>query len=230
MSGLEAIGAASNIAGLFNTAVAWFDYVYVAKQTWPRLQTHFLHLDNAQTRLTRWGQAVGLSGSNVVDEESLHSNGEFMLNEKQEAEAAKTFAVVFQKFEKCQKICQDYKKRKEEDEISPDQATWKPMNRYLHNTMQDIVNGRKNKVPVLRKAKFAIYDEKHLKDLIKDINDHIDKLYQIYPPPEEIQAQLGKEELDKLTAVLQKLEEVVKGRDQVLGSALQTILNQKVSE
>jgi hypothetical protein len=96
--------------------------------------------------------------------------------------------------------------------------------------MRNISFGRKNKASLFRKAKFSIYDDKHLIELIKDINGLIDDLYKLFPPPEEKQVKLGKEELDKLTAVLHKLEEVVRDRDLTLASAVQQILNQKVSE
>jgi hypothetical protein len=238
MAGPEAaIGAAVGVAGLFNTVVAWFDYVYVAKQTWPRLQTHLLKLDNAQLRLTRWGRAVGLSGSRITDEESLKVSGEFLLNQEQEGQAVKTFEVIEEKFIQCQTICHKYRRGRREDdprvqehEIALFGPTWNPMRRYLHEAMKDIIEGRKNKLRTARKAKFAIYDETHLVDLIRDINDLTDTLYKIFPPPEDKQTQLCKEEVDKFIHVLQELENAIKERDPTLGSAVQSILNQKVSK
>lgn len=59
----EGIGAANGTAGLFNTAITWFDYINVAKQADTRLESLLVKLDNAQLRLTRWGKAMGLTGS-----------------------------------------------------------------------------------------------------------------------------------------------------------------------
>lgn len=236
MSGMEAIGAANGIASLFKTTVEWFEYVYVARNTWQTVQTELLKLDNAQLRLTRWGKAVGLSGFQITDDDSLRATGDFVLNEEQENKAKQTFTLISQKFKACQKICIAYRKGKKEDdpavvetEIKPFGPNWNPMRRYLHDSMRELVEGRKNKVSVARKAKFAIYDRAHLEKLVKDINDAIDALEKIYPPPPDKQGDLSKEEIENLVGVLKELNGAIKDRDPLLGSAVQTILNQKVS-
>jgi len=236
MTGAEVIGAANGIAGLFKTTVEWFEYVYVAKNTWHTLQTELLKLDNAQLRLTRWGEATGLSGFKVKDDDSLRETGKFVLSKEQEKKAKQTFVLISQKFEACQEICVAYRKGKKEDdpaivqeEIKPSRLSWNPMNRYLHDAMKELVEGRKNKVSIGRKAKFAIYDKSHLEKLVKDINDQIDALEKIYPPPPNRQEQLSKKELEKLLEVFEELNGAIKQRDPLLGSAVQTILNQKVS-
>jgi len=237
MSGAEIVISTLGLASLFNNAIDWFEYIYIAKQCGPRLQTHFLRLDNAQLRLTRWGDAVGLSGVQIEDDDSLEYCGSFLLDERQKAHAEDIFRVISQKFNACQQISHGYRKGKKEDdpsvrenEIKPFGPGSDPMRQYLHQKMRGISFSRKNKVSPLRKAKFAIYDEKHLIDLTKDINDLIDDLYRIFPTPEEKQAELSKGELDKLTEVLRELGTAAKGRDPTLASAVQHILNQKVAE
>jgi hypothetical protein len=81
MAGPEIAISALGLAGLFNNAIDWFQYIYIAKQCGPRLQTHLLKLDNAELRLTRWGDAVGLSGPAIEDDRSLEDSGSFRLNE-----------------------------------------------------------------------------------------------------------------------------------------------------
>ncbi|KAL6401196.1 hypothetical protein AUP68_16922 [Ilyonectria robusta] len=210
MSGPEIAIGALGLAGLFNNAIDWFEYIYVAKQCGPRLQTHLLRLDNAQLRLTRWGDAVGLSGFMIEDDNSLETSGSFLLNHHQKDVAEQTFRTILLKFEDCQKISHGYRKGKKEDdtsvrenEIKPFGPGSDPMRHYLHQRMQGISFSRKNKVSPFRKAKFAIYDEKHLIELTKDINGLIDDLYKLFPPPEEKQAELGKGELNRLTDMLQ---------------------------
>lgn len=223
------------LAGLFNNAIDWFDYVYIAKKCGLRLQTHLLKLDNAQLRLTRWGDAVGLSGADIDDHNSLGCS--FLLSDGQKAHAERIFRSILQKFQACQDICLTYREGKKEDnrgveqnEIKPFGSGWDPMRQYLHQKMRNISHTRKNKVTMFEKARFAIYDEKHLAGLTVDINGLVDDLYKLFPPPEEKQAQLSKEELDKLIDVLRELETVVKVHDPTLASAVQHILNQKVSE
>jgi hypothetical protein len=43
----EGVGAAAGAAGLYNTAIAWFENIYTAKKAAPWLQSLFMKLDNA---------------------------------------------------------------------------------------------------------------------------------------------------------------------------------------
>ncbi|PKX95131.1 uncharacterized protein P174DRAFT_126413 [Aspergillus novofumigatus IBT 16806] len=227
---VEGIGAASGLASLFNASITWFDYVLVAKQTAPRLQSLLVKLDDAQLRLTRWGKAAGLTGWRIKDEESLKSSGSFRLDEDQEKQAIRTFRTVAAIFEECQKLCHRERNGKndndpcvKENEISPFAPigmNWNPMHRYLHKKMQDIVDGRRNNVSVPQRVKFAIYKERHLEDLIQKINDHIDELYKIYTPPANEQDELGKTELAELLEVMKELR-LASERDPVLKTAVQ---------
>lgn len=192
-------------------------------------------MDNAQLRLIRWGDAVGLSGAGIEDDDSLDYSGS-LLDAHQKARAEQTFRIISQKFTDCQNICHGYRKGKKEDdpgvretEIKPFGPGSDPMRHYLHQRMRGISFSRKNNVSLFRKAKFAIYDEKHLTKLTEDINGLIDDLYKLFPPPEEKQAELGRAELDKLTDVLRELMAVVKDCDPTLSSAVQRMLGQKVS-
>jgi hypothetical protein len=239
MAGVELIGAVSGLAGLFNTTITWFDYVLVAKQAAPRLQSLLVKLDAAQLRLTRWGKAAGLTGLRIEDEESLKSSESFQLDEQQEQQAIRTFRTVAALFEECQKLCHRERNGKTEDdasvrenEISPFGTAgpnWNPMHRYLHGKMRDITDGRRNKVSVAQRVKFAIYKKEHLEKFIKDINDHIDELYKIYEPPKEKETELGKAELVELLEVVKELA-IASDRDSVVHSALQNILKQENSD
>ncbi|EQB58341.1 hypothetical protein CGLO_01429 [Colletotrichum gloeosporioides Cg-14] len=200
---VEAVGAVSGAATLFNTAVTCFDYL----------------------RLTRWGEAAGLSDANIVDDESIRFTGSFMLNEEEERRAVAIFTVICSRFDECQKACLGFRGGRREDDPKVKEvetplsgAPWLPMNKYLHDTMRKISEGRKNKISPLRKVKFAIYDEKHLRDLLKDINDHIDTLYQIFPLSDdaetlEKQDRQTKYEMSQLLSVLESLGNAIKGRD-----------------
>ncbi|KAJ4299792.1 hypothetical protein N0V90_005038 [Kalmusia sp. IMI 367209] len=233
MTGVETIGAVKGLAGLFNTTITWFDYIQVSKRAAVSLQSLFVKLDAAQMRLSRWGQAVGLTGSEIEDEDSIKNSGSFSLDEEQERHAIQTFLTVGKLFEECQKLCQKGKTTDDtvvnQDEIRPFNAAapfWNPMHRYLHIKMQDIIAGRKNKINVKTRIAFAIYKREHLENLIKDIDDHIDKLYKIYTPPAEVQGDLGKAELSVLLQVVTELCLASK-RDSVIHSAVNNILEIK---
>ncbi|KAJ6445186.1 LysM domain-containingprotein [Purpureocillium lavendulum] len=236
MAGPEIAIGAIGLTGLFNNAIDWFEYVYIAKQCVPRLQAHLLKLDNAQLRLTRWGDAVGLCGPQIENDDSLEYSGSFPLDTNQKAQAERIFRTILRKFEACQKICHGYRQGKDEadpsvrdNEIKPFGPGSDPMRSYLHQKMRNMSYRRRNKVSPFQKAKFALYDEKHLIELIKDINGFIDELYGLFPPPKEKQAELSKRELDELTDVLRELGTVVKVYDPSLASAVQYLLNQEVT-
>jgi len=239
MTGVEAIGAASGLAGLFNTVITWFDYILVAKEAAPRLESLLVKLDDAQLRLSRWGKAVGLTGPKIKDENSLRSSNSFQLEKEQEAQAIVTFRAVAGLFQQCQKLCHDERKSEsatnpnaEKDEISPFTVDrdWNPMYRYLHDKMREITDGRGNKakISVAQRLKFAIYKKQHLEDFIKNINDHIDALYKIYTPPAHKQDELAKAELAELLEVVTELK-AASERDSVINSAVSNILDIKVS-
>jgi hypothetical protein len=235
---VEGMGAAAGIAGVFNTAISWFDYIYVAKQAAPRLQSLLVKLDSAQLRLTRWGKAAGLTGWRITNEESVKNAYSYQLNEEQERQAILTFQTVAIIFEECQKLCHLERKGKNssepsvnENEINPFEATgvkWSPMHAYLHEKIQEIAQGRKNQISVPQRVKFAIYKEKHLEKLIRDINDHVDELYKIYTPSANEQDGLGKAELAELLQVVKELG-LASERDPLINTAVQALYEQKVS-
>ncbi|TLD03394.1 uncharacterized protein PgNI_12323 [Pyricularia grisea] len=234
MTGLEGIWAASGLASLFNTAIASFDYILVAKQAATRPQSLLVQLDSAQLRLTRWGEAAGIAGWEVKDENSMKESGSFQLNETQEKQTIKTFLAVSTLFEECQKLCHGERKKDSSaitNEISPfDQGSgnWNLTYRYLHRQMQGTVNSRRNKVSVAQRVKFAFYQKKHLEDFIKDINCHIDNLYTIYDPPAENLAELSKVEVKKILEAVEELR-VASKNDPILRFAVETILKQEAS-
>src|ERR1700730_11454274 len=116
MSGAEIAIGALGLASLFNNAICRDLIQYIAKQCGSRLQTHLLKLDNAELRLTRWGDAVGLSGAQIEDDDSLEYSGSFLLDARKRAQAEQTFRTISQKFEACQKISHGYRKGKKEDD------------------------------------------------------------------------------------------------------------------
>lgn len=217
------------LASLFNNAIDWFEYIYIAKNFGLRLQTNLLKLDNAQLRLTRWGDAVGISGD-VDDEKASYESS---LSEDQQCQAAEKFRIILQNFEAAAKICDKGRKGKKEDdpsvranEIKPN---WDSMRRFLHDRMQGISFRRRNKTSLFRKAKFAIYDEKHLVELIDGISKLTDELYKLFPPDEDKENQLCKKEVEEFTESLRVLGSAAKGQDPLLSTAVDRILNQTVS-
>lgn len=236
---VEAIAAANGVAGLFNTALTWFEYVYIAKDTRPKLQSLILQLDNAQLRLSRWGMAAGLGGARIEDDISALNS--LALDERQQSIAIETFKFICARFEKCQEICHTFRGGKTEDDPEVERleqplskVRWTSGSKYLHETMRNIVGDRKNRISVHRRAKFAIYDEKHLQELVKDINDHIDSLHKIFPLSDDTdalnrQSQQTKHEMTELLSIMETLSSAIQGRDELLGSAIGVILEQKAS-
>jgi hypothetical protein len=71
---MEVAGLAASmvaLAGLFNNALDCFEYIQLGRSFGTDFQTSLLKLDNPRLRLSRWGQAIGLSGD-LANAESLH--------------------------------------------------------------------------------------------------------------------------------------------------------------
>jgi hypothetical protein len=98
--------------------------------------------------------------------------------------------------------------------------------------MQGLCARRQNQTPLSQKVKFAVYSEKHLKQLIDDITDLTNDLVTLFPgKPEfgEDQKKLCSDEVREFTKSLRELAEAVKGNDKLLSAALSEILKPAVS-
>ncbi|KAK3942580.1 prion-inhibition and propagation-domain-containing protein [Diplogelasinospora grovesii] len=206
------------LASLFNNVIDCFEYIHIGKSLGSNLQVHLLRLDNARLRLSRWGDALGLSGGAIDDTTALPSN---VWSEADKRKAEDNLGQILEQFNKAWKISAQYKIRKESDgdEGSLDLATLS-----LHEKMRELSKKRQNRATLAKKMKFALYDEKHLRTLVDDITNLTNELVDLFPAQKPKQSELAAREVAEFTEPLRVLSTATTGQDELLASALAQIL------
>jgi hypothetical protein len=230
----EPIGLAlgvAGLAGLFSNVIDCFEYIHIGKTFGGNFQTSLLKLDNAMLRLSRWGEAVGLSGR-IYDASALPS----WIKPEEKKLAEKTLGQILNLFDSAEKEAAKFKSGKSEQDASLDEynddndldASAKP----YHQIMREVSVKRQNRTKLSTKFKFAVYSESHLKGLIDDITSLTDSLMNLFPGRpelEEKQKQLCSNEVKEFTNSLKELADMIKDNDKVLAIALAEVLKPAVS-
>ncbi|KAK2669758.1 HeLo domain superfamily [Fusarium oxysporum f. sp. vasinfectum] len=212
------------LASLFNNVLDCFNYVHIGKSFGSRFQTSLLKLDNARLRLSRWGDAVGLSG-NVDDATSLPST---IASEADRRQAEKMLGQILKLFEDARKISDEFKGGRDPDEqsllVHNEQTDLDPMTASLHQKMVQLSSKRQNRTTLTKKAKFVLYEEKHLKELIDNITSLTKELVELFPATEK-QQQLCDNEVSEFSESFRVLVNAATGIDELLAAGLSEVLN-----
>ncbi len=228
------IGLAVGIAGLaalFNNVIDCFEYIYIGKNFGGDFETSLLQLDNAQLKLSRWGDAVGLSGGRITEKTSLPS----WIKPEERKSAERTLAKILNLFEDAQKKAAEFKGSKNEKDASlaeyNDEKDLKGAQKTYHQIMRDISFTRQNRTKLSKKFKFAVYSHSHLKTMIETITKLTSDLVTLFPDRPDLgqkEQDLCSKEVQELTNSLKELAEKIKDRDGVLAAALNEILKPAV--
>ena len=217
------------IAGLFNNAVDCFEYIQIGRNFGQAYQTGLLKLDAARLRLSRWGQAVDLSGE-LKDTRSLPP----ALKSSQDVEKAEQIlGQILELFADAEGISAKFKARARRSEqellVHDTQTDLEPAALTLHNKMRDLSIKRQNQTGLRRKAKWALYEEKHFKRLIEDITSLVDDLIELFPAAQASQQNLCTVEVAEMNAKgnLPMLGTVVQGQDKLLETAIVEAINSR---
>ena len=217
------------IAGLFNNAVDCFEYVQIGRNFGQGYQTGLLKLDSARFRLSRWGQAVGISDE-LKDIQSLPP----ALKSAQDVEKAEQIlGQILELFADAEGISAKFKIRggRSEQEllVHDNQMDLEPAALNLHSTMRDLSIKRQNQTGLRQKAKWALYEEKHFKRLIEDITSLVDDLIGLFPAAQESQQKLCTAEVAEISAKpdFPMLGTVVQGQDKSLEKAIVKAINSR---
>lgn len=222
-----AVGALA-IAGLFNNAVDCFEYIQIGRNFGQGYQTSLLKLDAARLRLSRWGQAVDISGE-LKDTQSLSQ----ALESAQEVDKAEQIlGQILDLFADAEGISTEFKKRAGRSEqellVHDTQMDLEPAALTLHNKMRDLSIKRQNQTSLRQKAKWALYQEKHFKKLIENITSLVNDLIELFPAAQASQKKLCTAEVAEMSAKgnLPMLGKVVKSQDKLLEEAIVEAMKQ----
>ena len=223
------------LAGLFNNAVDCFEYVQLGRSFGTNFQISLLKLDNARLQLSRWGQAVGLSG----DVEDARSLREASVQKEDINKAERVLGQILDLFAEAEKISAKYKASVKSDDsalaILDVQTDMDDLGRSLHEKMRNLCIKRQNKTSLRQKVKWALYEEKHFKRLIEDIVDLVSALVEIFPVVKQEQQKLCETEVTEIRKseagmeCLSVLMDIVRSQDKDLEAAIAAAMRADVS-
>lgn len=217
------------LASLFNNVIDCFEYVHIGRLFGSSFELYLLKLDNAQLRLSRWGDALGLSGGAVDDATALPSN---VWSETDKSKAEQNLGQILEQFNEAMKISAQYKigKEPESENLSiQDEGILEMTTLSLHKRTRAIAKKRQNRASLAKKIKFALYDEKHLKALVDEITNLTNQLVDLFPAQKPRQIELAAQEVSDLSEPFRNLSKAVSGQDKDLLSALEQIIKPAVS-
>lgn len=221
---MEAAGLAVGVvalAGLFNNAVDCFEYVQLGHNFGTNFQTSLLKLDNARLRLSRWGQAVGLSG----DLENARSLQEAKVPKEDIPKAEKALGHILELFADAEKRSAKYKRSGgvQDSNLATLEAhdNMDTVGRSLHEKMRKLCIDRQNQSALRKKAKWALYEEKYFKRLIEDIKEQVDELSELFPAMKQEQLKLCEVEVSEIGIDgASALIDIAKSQDKDLEAAI----------
>ncbi|KAF4953452.1 hypothetical protein FSARC_12389 [Fusarium sarcochroum] len=223
---MEATGLVVGIvglAGLFNNAIDWFDYIQIGKSFGTKVETSLLKLDNARLKLSRWGDAAGLSGG--VDNATSLPPSIGSLAEIRQAE--RNLGQIVKLFEDARKVSEGFKdggQSEEQNDLFNERTDMDLITASLHQKMVQISRKRQNRASLTRKAKFAVYGEAQLKVLIEDITKLTDDLVELFPATKSKQRAICGQEVQEFSENFRILITAATDVDDLLVTALSEIL------
>ncbi|KAF2734182.1 hypothetical protein EJ04DRAFT_512682 [Polyplosphaeria fusca] len=219
------------LAGLFNNAVDCFEYVQLGRSFGTDFQTSLLKLDNARLRLSRWGQAVGLSG-NLEYARSLQ---EAAVSKENIDQAEEVLGQIIKLFAEAEGISTEYKRSANSDDrnfaILEAHADMDDLGQTLHEKMRELCIKRQNGTTLRKKVKWALYEEKHFKKLLKDIVDLVSDLLEVFPAVKQEQLKLCEIEVSEIgMEFLSVLLDIVRAQDKDLEAAISAAMKSEQSK
>ncbi|CAG5138807.1 uncharacterized protein ALTATR162_LOCUS443 [Alternaria atra] len=213
-----------SLASLFNNVIDCFEYVHIGKSFGSNFELYLLKLDNAQLRLSRWGDDLGLSGGGINDATALPSN---VWSEANQHKAEQNLGHILEQFSKAMEISKQYKTDKATDSESltiVNDGMMDPMTFSLHEKIRAMAKKRQNGASLAKKIKFTLYDEKHLKALVDEITNLTNQLVDLFPARKQRQVELAAREVSDLIEPFLELGNAARGQDEDLMLALEKII------
>jgi Prion-inhibition and propagation len=229
---VEAAGLAIGIISLattFDSIINIFEYIHLGKTFGPDFQDCLLKLDNARLRLSRWGEAVGLS---QVDE-NTKSLKDTKISEADIPRAERLLGAILEELERVKVLDAKFRAGKECNDQSlvvlSAETDLNSIGMSLHETMRKMAKQRQNHLSLRQKAKWALFDRAYFKDMIEKVGDNTKELLELFPAAQPLEKALVDKETLELSKSLQVLKDVINEQDKTLASALNAILKPVVS-
>lgn len=173
------------IFGAFNTALQYFEYAYLAKNFDRDSETAQLKLDIAKLQLSRWGRSVGLDS---VDETrpSLPPAISALPDECRTAE--QLLMHINDLFKEVENKSAKLSPQQQSTSAYDPAADLDPSTASLHDRLNKLSLRNLKTKSILRRTKWTLYSEKHVRRLVEDITDEVNGLVKLFPATEPGQA------------------------------------------
>jgi hypothetical protein len=210
------------LAGLFNNTVECFEFVQLGRTFGKSFQTSQLKLDNARLRLSRWGKSLSLD-EDVRDTVSLQGRFGSEANAKH---AGALLGQIVELFAEAEGVSNRYTSRTEPHDSSlvvyDPQTDMDPAMAKLHQKMRRLAIERQDRSGVRQRAKWALYQEKHFRRLIEDINELVNDLDDLFPAAQQPQRDLCDIEVSTIGEGegISILREIAAAQDKLLEQAI----------
>jgi hypothetical protein len=216
-SPMEPVSLGIGIAGLFQAAMTCFTCVRIAKSSGSDLQTYMVRLVLLHVKLSRWGEAIGLT-EEVHDVCSLKTG---LTNSPNIETVESVLKQIRALFENAGKTAPDSNDRPGSDTGHYDN---------LIKGMRNITVHRQRKLDIVEKVKWCLYAKEELAGLVENLDKLISDLCDLFPSSDDITSQLCDEEASQLLdrgriqpASLTLLEEVTAQQDPKLAEAVERL-------
>ncbi|KAG5659178.1 hypothetical protein KAF25_000380 [Fusarium avenaceum] len=210
-----AVAGAISIAALFNNCIDCFDYIQLAKSFGEDFSRYQLRLDVAKCRLSRWGAAIDINNdSRFLGDASADPTVELAMNMLRE---------IVERFGAAHRVSLWYKATSTEQQSTAicTEADLETVSQRLHNRFRRLAIQRQNRVSLIKKAYWAIYDKRYMGKVIDDIFDFLNELEKVFPAPPQAITQLVEMEISEVNdqQELKMIQDVAKDLDLVLEAA-----------
>ena len=210
------VSGAISLAAMFQQCVECFEYIQLGRHFAQDFGRYRLKLKICERRLTRWGEAV-----------NIQQNPRFNATEPgnaldQEAQAIlEEIALLFQTIQKSSKRY-EIKASKEDLERLGDESL-QPIFKDILSRWPKSALRKKREPGFLKKAAWALYDNKNFEKLIEQASGFLDDLEKIFPVEEESRRCIASTEIEDVVdeESLVLLQEAAAGSDQLLMEAIQ---------
>jgi hypothetical protein len=214
------------LLGLYNNAVHFFDYVHINPSCGNEFEQMLLKLDSSQLMLSRWGEAMNISG--VVVHENTWLPPAF--TEERKIRAESLLSEMLRYFNDASTTYEASKKPVDPDSVGSDRwAGFQCTTICLHRSLSGLSLSRMNSAPRTVKGIFHLLDEHQSNEFINNVTKLAKDLVELFPDVEKKQVELADEEVMKLSSSLRKLGQAATGSDKILVQALSKFLTSTVS-
>lgn len=182
------VSGAIGIASAFSTCIEVFDYVKLGRQFGRDYQTEQLRLTTVRVRLSRWGEGV-----HIYDDPRL---GDPTATDEKVQHGKDTLMQILRLFEDSATVSSKFKLKHQDDDLNPFDADTDGSTAVISvsNKMRSLAAKRQRGASLVKLTRWAIHDQKTLKQLIDDMTTLLDGLELLFPVPSTLRDQLVAEE------------------------------------